>query len=45
MVAHSIAEAEYRAMAHATIESIWLYWLLVDMGISISSLVPLYCYK
>ena len=42
-VARSTAEAEYRAMAHATSEIVWLRWLLSDMGVTYSSPTPLYC--
>ena len=43
MVACSTAEVEYRAMAHASAEVVWLHLLLADMGISITSSIPLYC--
>ena len=43
VVARSTAEAEYRAMAHATSEIVWLRWLLSDMGVTYSSPTPLYC--
>jgi hypothetical protein len=43
VIARSTAEAEYRAMAHATSEVVWLRWLLSDMGVSLSSSTPLYC--
>jgi hypothetical protein len=43
VIARSTAEAEYRAMAHATSEVVWLRWLLSDMGVSLSSPTPLYC--
>ncbi|CAL5429371.1 unnamed protein product [Camellia sinensis] len=43
VVARSTAEAEYRAMAYATSEIVWLRWLLSDMGVSLSDPTPLYC--
>ena len=43
VVARSTAEAEYRAMAHATAEIVWLRWLLSDMGVSLVTSTPLYC--
>lgn len=43
VVARSTAEAEYRAMAHATAEIIWLRWLLSDLGVPQSSSTRLYC--
>ena len=42
VIARSTAEAEYRAMAHATVELIWLRSLLSDLGVSQSSLPSLY---
>lgn len=35
MVARSSMEAEYRAVAHATVESLWLQSLMRDLGIFI----------
>ena len=43
VVARSTAEAEYRAMAHATSEIVWLRWLISEMGVSVTSPTPLYC--
>ncbi|GFZ15868.1 hypothetical protein Acr_25g0002770 [Actinidia rufa] len=43
VVPRSTAEAEYRAMAHATSEIVWLRWLLSDMGVTYSSPTLLYC--
>ncbi|XP_058187678.1 uncharacterized mitochondrial protein AtMg00810-like [Rhododendron vialii] len=43
VIARFTAEAEYRAMAHATSEVVWLRWLLSDMGVTISSPTPLFC--
>ncbi|XP_028087510.1 uncharacterized protein LOC114288224 [Camellia sinensis] len=42
VVAHSTAEAEYRAMAHATFKIVWVRWLLSDMDVSFSDPTPLY---
>lgn len=43
IVDRSSTEAEYRAMASTTAEIIWLCWLLVDMGVSLSATTPMYC--
>ena len=42
-VAHSSTEAEYRTLADTTSELLWLWWLLKDLGVSTSSITPLYC--
>ncbi|XP_020272445.1 uncharacterized protein LOC109847624 [Asparagus officinalis] len=42
-VSRSSAEAEYRAMASATSEIIWLKGLLRSLGIDHPSVVPLHC--
>ncbi|XP_023747753.1 uncharacterized mitochondrial protein AtMg00810-like [Lactuca sativa] len=42
VVSRSSTEVEYRDMAVTTCEIIWLWWLLVDMGVHISSSTPLY---
>lgn len=42
-VSRSSAESEYRAMAHATCEVVWLRHLLEDFGISQKKPVPLFC--
>jgi hypothetical protein len=42
-VSRSSAEAEYRAMAVATCELIWLRSLLSDMGVTHSQPMTLYC--
>ncbi|XP_026396067.1 uncharacterized protein LOC113290699 [Papaver somniferum] len=41
--ARSSSESEYRAMADATAEIIWLCWLIEDMGVAIYDPTPLYC--
>ncbi|XP_052623605.1 uncharacterized mitochondrial protein AtMg00810-like [Lactuca sativa] len=43
VVSRSSTEAEYRAMVVTTCEIIWLWWLLADMGVHISSPTPLHC--
>ncbi|XP_028107019.1 uncharacterized protein LOC114306062 [Camellia sinensis] len=43
IVARSTAEAEYRAMAHATAEIVWLRNLLFELGVPQSSPTSLYC--
>jgi hypothetical protein len=43
IVSRSSTEAEYRAMASTTTEIIWLRWLLLDMGISLSEPTPMHC--
>ena len=42
-MARSNTEAEYRALADTTSELLWLRWLLTDLGVSTSSVIPLYC--
>ena len=42
-MARSSTEAEYRALTDTTSELLWLWWLLTDLGVSISSATPLYC--
>ena len=43
IIFQSSTEAEYRVMASITEEIIWLHWLLVDMGVSLSHLTRMYC--
>ena len=43
VVSRSSTESEYRAMAIATCEVVWLRWLLADMGVYISRPTSLYC--
>ena len=43
IISQSSTEAEYRVMASITEEIIWLHWLLVDMGVSLSHLTRMYC--
>jgi hypothetical protein len=42
-VAHSSAEAEYRAMAHTTCELTWLRTILQEFGLLVQGLTPLHC--
>ena len=42
-MARSSTKAEYRALADITSELLWLQWLLKDLGVSTSSVTPLYC--
>jgi hypothetical protein len=42
-VSRSSAEAEYRAMAAATCELLWLKMVLQDLGVSHSQPMKLYC--
>ena len=42
-MARSSTEVEYRAFADTTSELLWLRWLLKDLGVSTSSVTPLYC--
>ncbi|XP_042016319.1 uncharacterized mitochondrial protein AtMg00810-like [Salvia splendens] len=42
-VSRSSAEAEYRAMALACCEVVWIVALLKDFGLQVHQLVPLYC--
>ncbi|XP_019224881.1 PREDICTED: uncharacterized protein LOC109206517 [Nicotiana attenuata] len=39
----SSAEAEYRALRKVVIKVSWLVWLLGDLGLHVSDLVPIYC--
>jgi hypothetical protein len=43
VVARSSTEAEYRALADTTAELLWLRWLLLNLGIDCSTVVPIYC--
>jgi hypothetical protein len=43
VVARSSTESEYRALADATSELLWLRWLLNDMGVTQSSATMLHC--
>ncbi|KAL5564653.1 hypothetical protein UlMin_027817 [Ulmus minor] len=45
VVSQSSTEVEYHAMASTTKEIVWLRWLLVDMGVSLSHPTPMYCDK
>ena len=42
-MACSSIEAEYRALANTISKLILLQWLLKDLGVSMSSITPLYC--
>ena len=43
VVSRSSTESEYRAMAIATCEIVWLRLLLADIGVTISGPTPLHC--
>uniref|UniRef100_A0A2N9EUE1 Integrase catalytic domain-containing protein n=1 Tax=Fagus sylvatica TaxID=28930 RepID=A0A2N9EUE1_FAGSY len=43
VVARSSTEAEYRALADATSELLWLRWLLADMGAPQTTRTPIHC--
>nr|GEU50516.1 uncharacterized mitochondrial protein AtMg00810-like [Tanacetum cinerariifolium] len=43
VLSRSYTETEYRVMAVTTSEIVWLRWLLVDIGVHITSPTPLYC--
>ncbi|GJW05123.1 retrovirus-related pol polyprotein from transposon TNT 1-94 [Tanacetum coccineum] len=42
VVSRSFTEAEYRAVADTTYELTWLKYLLKDLGVHISSLIPIF---
>lgn len=42
-MARSSSEAEYRALAFATCELQWLYFLMTDLGVQVSKQPILYC--
>lgn len=39
----SFVEAEYRAMSKAVSEVTWMHMLLLDLGVSCFSSIPLFC--
>ncbi|GKE22896.1 uncharacterized mitochondrial protein-like protein [Tanacetum coccineum] len=43
VISRSSTQAEYRAMTVTTSEIVWLCWLLANMGVHITSPIPLYC--
>uniref|UniRef100_A0A2N9F074 Reverse transcriptase Ty1/copia-type domain-containing protein n=1 Tax=Fagus sylvatica TaxID=28930 RepID=A0A2N9F074_FAGSY len=43
VVARSSTEAEYRALADATLELLWLRWLLADIGAPQTTNTPIHC--
>ena len=43
VVARSSTEAEYRALADATLELLWLRWLLADIGAPQTTSTPIHC--
>lgn len=43
LTSRSSGEAEYRALADASCELIWLKGLLSDLGVTITSCLPLHC--
>ena len=42
-MAYSSTEVEYCALVNTTFELIWLRWLVEGLGVSTSSITPLYC--
>lgn len=43
VVSRSSTEAEYRSMAHATCELLWLYQVLTDLKITVTNPAKLFC--
>ena len=43
VVSRSSAESEYRAMAQSTCEVMWIYQLLIEVGLKVSTSVKLWC--
>jgi hypothetical protein len=43
IIARSNTKVEYRALADATSELLWLRWLLTDMGASQTTSTPIHC--
>ena len=43
MVARSIAEAEFRGMAHGVCELLWIQRVLTELGIHYTDLMTLHC--
>ncbi|XP_047331419.1 uncharacterized mitochondrial protein AtMg00810-like [Impatiens glandulifera] len=43
VISRSSTEAEYRVMASTTCETVWLRWLLADMGVFLHEPSPLFC--
>ncbi|XP_042752015.1 secreted RxLR effector protein 161-like [Lactuca sativa] len=43
VVSRSSAEAEYRAMATTVCEILWVRWLLLELGLKVTTATPLLC--
>ncbi|XP_047314196.1 uncharacterized mitochondrial protein AtMg00810-like [Impatiens glandulifera] len=43
VISRSSTEAEYRTMAFTTCETVWLRWLLANMGVFLHEPTPLFC--
>jgi hypothetical protein len=43
VVSHSSVEAKLRALACVTAEVTWLWWILADFGVALSSSTPVHC--
>ncbi|XP_047326371.1 uncharacterized mitochondrial protein AtMg00810-like [Impatiens glandulifera] len=43
VISRTSTEAEYHVMASTTFETVWLRWLLADMGVFLHEPTPLFC--
>jgi hypothetical protein len=43
IISQSSTEVEYHTMTSITKEIVWLRWLLIDIRVSLSHLIPMYC--
>jgi len=44
-VSHSSAEAEYRVIAYLVTETLWIYYVLAELGILLDDLMKVLCDK
>ena len=43
IISQSSTEVEYHTITSITKEIVWLRWLLIDIRVSLSHLIPMYC--